>query len=261
VNAYSLVMDLLIPAASFAADDWLAIHNTNAENANNAEVYVNLANGGIGAKTYSGRLQPDVWARVALVYEVSGSSVTLRKYINGIEVGSEAVGSVDGVHSLYAAADATPWFCLFAENSGATTSGYLSSFLFADRSLSPDEVASLGGPSAGGILASGPLCPGEETTADADYDRVGDACDNCPTVPNLDQAETDGDGLGDACDNCDVHANPDQADSDGDGEGDACESSSGGCGSVAPPGIRGAALPFVLTGLLLRRRRILVQHR
>ena len=54
-------------------------------------------------------------------------------------------------------------------------------------------------------------------------DPQGDACDNCPEVPNADQADADDDGVGDACDNCPAAANADQADSDHDGVGDACD--------------------------------------
>lgn len=58
---------------------------------------------------------------------------------------------------------------------------------------------------------------------DADGDGVEDDFDNCPFVPNRDQADRDGDGVGDACDNCPGNANPDQADADGDGIGDVCD--------------------------------------
>jgi len=47
--------------------------------------------------------------------------------------------------------------------------------------------------------------------------------DNCPTVPNPDQANSDTDSYGDACDNCPDDPNPGQEDTDGDGIGDACE--------------------------------------
>ena len=46
---------------------------------------------------------------------------------------------------------------------------------------------------------------------DTDGDGVPDAVDNCPTVPNPDQADIDGDGVGDACDNCIAVPNPEQS--------------------------------------------------
>ena len=47
--------------------------------------------------------------------------------------------------------------------------------------------------------------------------------DNCPGVPNPDQADADGDLVGDACDNCPSVPNTNQFDTDRDGIGDACE--------------------------------------
>jgi choice-of-anchor A domain-containing protein len=57
----------------------------------------------------------------------------------------------------------------------------------------------LGEAGLGGTLAT--VCvPG--MNIDQDGDDVPDEDDNCPAVPNADQADADGDGLGNACDPC-----------------------------------------------------------
>jgi len=58
---------------------------------------------------------------------------------------------------------------------------------------------------------------------DFDEDGIEDDYDNCPFVPNRDQADSDGDEKGDACDNCADVANEFQLDADGDMLGDACD--------------------------------------
>jgi len=77
---------------------------------------------------------------------------------------------------------------------------------------------------------------------DQDGDGVADGLDNCPTVPNPDQADRDHDGLGDACD-------PDQ---NGDGLADDLGVSGGGC-NTGGGGLGAGAI--VALGLLRRRRR------
>ena len=58
---------------------------------------------------------------------------------------------------------------------------------------------------------------------DTDEDGLCGVDDNCPDVPNPDQADEDEDGIGDACDNCPKVINRSQEDTDMDGVGDACD--------------------------------------
>ena len=65
---------------------------------------------------------------------------------------------------------------------------------------------------------------------DYDDDGVEDPYDNCPFVPNRDQADDDSDTVGNACDNCPSDSNSDQLDIDGDGLGDVCDGDKDGDG-------------------------------
>ncbi len=64
--------------------------------------------------------------------------------------------------------------------------------------------------------------PGQEAR---DRSSVGDACNECVTLPC--GTDVDRDGVGDSCDNCPFVASADQFDSDFDGVGDVCTPKSG----------------------------------
>jgi hypothetical protein len=82
-----------------------------------------------------------------------------------------------------------------------------------------------------------PLCKTITVLMDIDGDGVFDDVDNCPQIPNPNQADCNNNGIGDACDdpdqdcdgvydgvdNCLSVFNPFQIDQNQNGIGDACE--------------------------------------
>jgi hypothetical protein len=161
VNEFTLVFDVLIPQSSFNSDDWLGVFNTNCCNENDADVFVRLSDGAIGiGGSYAGQIPADAWRRVALVLDVNASGqVELIKYINGTEVGRQNLGGIDGRWSLYTAIDTWPWFHLFTDDTGDTSSAYINSLYFVDRPLTGAEIAGFGTPDADGISPA--PCPGD----------------------------------------------------------------------------------------------------
>lgn len=88
----------------------------------------------------------------------------------------------------------------------------------------PDESGGGCGCGCGSILiANTDLGDTYQYADDYDEDGIEDDFDNCPFVPNRDQADSDGDTVGDSCDNCVGNGNEFQLDADGDLIGDACD--------------------------------------
>jgi subtilisin family serine protease len=144
-----------------------------------------------------------------------------------------------GANSGYAIADGTsaaaPHIAgeaalLWAENPGLGPDDVRSQIL-----QTGDAKTAFAGKSVTGARADA-LSALTFTPADRDGDSVLDSQDNCPAVPNADQADLDGNLVGDACEGAELAT----ADSDGDSvldAGDSCPylraSTADGCPGVA----------------------------
>ena len=155
INQYTLIWDLLIPSPL----NWTPLFNTNPQNENDADFYVD-STGSLGIATIgyapAGVVSPGMWHRIAFAADLSAG--TVRYYVDGQPVFT-GNASLDGRHSLYSDLDAGPDLLLFNEGdtSGVYTHPlYLSSFLVTDRTLGAEEILSLGGPGARGIVVPPP---------------------------------------------------------------------------------------------------------
>ena len=73
-------------------------------------------------------------------------------------------------------------------------------------------------PDGDGVCGDDDVCPGGDDRADADFDGIPDACDDCPLD---DPGDTDSDGVCDSDDICE--GSDDAVDGDGDGVPDGCD--------------------------------------
>ena len=151
INQFTIIFDLLIPSPL----DWTALFNTNPQNVNDADWYVD-PNGrlGTGAIGYApnNTISSGAWHRIAFAADLSAGVVNY--YVNGTPVFSGSA-SLDGRHSLYSNADSGPDLLLFNEGDSSgnyTHLLYLSSFAFMDRTMSAAEIQALGGPKDLGIF-------------------------------------------------------------------------------------------------------------
>lgn len=158
INQFTIIQDLLVPGPL----NWAALFNTNPQNANDADFYINNTGAvGIGALGYSanGVVAANTWHRIAFAADLGAGVVAY--YVNGTRVFRRTGASLlDGRFSLYSDSDAGPDLLLFNEGDPGgnyTHALYLSAWAFLDRTLSDAEIAALGGPKPTGILPGSPI--------------------------------------------------------------------------------------------------------
>ncbi|ACA16189.1 metallophosphoesterase [Methylobacterium sp. 4-46] len=148
-TAYSLVYDVYVPAAT--AGGWLPFLQTDPDNAGDADLFGKIADGSYGvgiASDYKGEAKLDAWNRVAFTVEIVDGKVTLNKYVNGEWVGSQKSDEADRY-----TIDKAKGFLIFSDEDGETSPAYLSNFAYAEKALTPAEIAGLGGANREGVFS------------------------------------------------------------------------------------------------------------
>ena len=154
VNNYTLLLDVLYPVESNGKVRPL-LETDQQFLTTEADLIVDAGNGIGGVPgPYHGTMLPNTWYRLAFV--VDGEARQLRKYINGVEVGVQAIATVDSKFALSPGGVSA----LFANNTAATAAvGYVNSLQLRDVALNPGQVSALGGPTAEGIPQMIPAVP------------------------------------------------------------------------------------------------------
>lgn len=159
VNQYTLAFDI-----KWAADGWSSFFQTNTNNNNDGDFFRNPS-GGIGiAGQYAGSMPSGEWHRVVVAMDLTQSdpAARMRKYIDGVNVGTQTLDSgLDGRWSL------DPFLLVLTDEDGDTMPGSISSLMFDSRAWCDQEIIDLGGPSAAGFLipSTSPCSYGPSVTA------------------------------------------------------------------------------------------------
>lgn len=169
VNRYSIVMDVLFPAAS--AGKLRSLLQFEDPFVNNVDAALSVgASNGVGVDgVFHGTLAADTWNRVVVTVDLTATPPAMTKYINGAWVGRQSLSQ--GVDGRWAMNDRASGLgsdaaLLFTDRAGASEVLYLSSLQVHNEVLAPTYVAALGGPTSDKIPATvipkalvGPLQP------------------------------------------------------------------------------------------------------
>src|SRR6185503_7522490 len=148
VNQYTILMDVMFPAAS--SGQWRSLFQTDPFNngGNDADFLVNNSNA-IGAEgQFGGSLAADTWDRIAFTVDLTApAGQQLTKYVNGVSAGSQSLsGGVDGRFAL------GPTAALLTSGlTGFSRPGFVNSIRFVNGWMPPSAIAAMGGPTADGL--------------------------------------------------------------------------------------------------------------
>ncbi|NKC33460.1 LamG-like jellyroll fold domain-containing protein [Falsiroseomonas selenitidurans] len=151
LTEWTLALDIIVPAPTSA---FMALLQTDTTNGNDGEFFIRANSvdaGGIGISgVYEGTFTFGDWHRVVITAETTPDGLVLTKYIDGALVGTQTLSGTRWDISDAGGA------LLLADEDGETNAGALSSVMIAERALTAEQVAALGGPDADGIADAAP---------------------------------------------------------------------------------------------------------
>jgi hypothetical protein len=154
VNQWTLIIDVLYPPESNGK--WRTFIETDGRLINpDAEFFVNPANGIGVSGAYQGVVLPNTWHRIAFTVDQAEGANRIRKYIDGVEVGTQGAGGIDGRWALSPGGTAL----LFSDNDGDVAPGFVNSIQIYDVALPKPQIAAFGGATAAGLPTTLPPIP------------------------------------------------------------------------------------------------------
>lgn len=163
VATYSLAFDLMVPSATAAG--YMSLLQSSALDGGDGDMFMRLSGAGFSLGTmsdYAGEVSLDAWHRVVLTFAEDNGRLIISKYVDGVLVGAQDVAA-DARYAL----DLENGVLLFGDNDGETAPVAVSAISVSGEVLTAEQVATLGGTSAGGIALPEGVA-GSEIVAGAD---------------------------------------------------------------------------------------------
>lgn len=142
---YTVAMDILIPSNSLG--NWISLLQTNPDNINDGDIFINPS-GAIGINNeYHGQLTPNKWHRLVL----SISANEINKYVDGIWIGkNEISGNRWSTINTFPGGDRQGAY-LFTDEDGESETMHLAALQIRNYPMTATEISELGTPSPNGF--------------------------------------------------------------------------------------------------------------